>query len=288
MSGSVGQGSAALAPADSARQNGDMTEFAPPLENPAQPVLQRHTPYDPAALKPLPGIAPMHPDEWLLVDEAFAAQMALRDGLLAQRSNDVVAMLPAAAAAADELLARVLEYLSGQPAYRVADHQVIRPDGAEVAIDRARPMQCLTRLVQEDLCIMEKPAGQSEHILSAASLCFPAAWLLAEKIGRPMLHIHHTVPDYDPNTAKRVQRLLDGVQPGRPLWRFNGHAHVDPRLFNPQSIHDKRPYPEQETERWWRTERQTLTRLPDSGAVVFSIHTYMLDRRAMTGPLALD
>ncbi len=253
------------------------------------PILQSGTPYDPAALRPLPGIAPMDPAEWLLVDDAFAAQMALREKLLANRRAAVVAMTQGAEPAAAEVLQTVLDYLSKQPAYRVADHAVTRPDGITVEIRRSDPMGTLTLLVQEDLCIMEKRDGWDEHRLTAATLCFPAAWLLAEKIGHPMLHIHGMVPEYDPNIAKRVQRMLDGVQSGRPLWRINGHAHADPRLFNARSIHEKRPYDEQVEERWWRTERQTLSRLPTSGAVVFSIHTYMLDQRAMaSGPLRLE
>ena len=37
-------------------------------------ILQTHLPYD-MSPKPLPGIAPLDPDDWIMVDDAFAAQV---------------------------------------------------------------------------------------------------------------------------------------------------------------------------------------------------------------------
>jgi hypothetical protein len=50
-----------------------------------------------------------------------------------------------------------------------------------------------------------------EHVLTAAVLCFPASWHLADKIGRPLTTIHVPVKVYDETLARRVQRLFDGV-----------------------------------------------------------------------------
>ncbi len=44
-------------------------------------ILHKHLPYDPVA-RPLPGVAPLDPTQWIIRDEVFAAQMALRDRLL--------------------------------------------------------------------------------------------------------------------------------------------------------------------------------------------------------------
>ena len=118
------------------------------------------------------------------------------------------------------------------PAYAVGP-EVRRPDGVTVAIDRADPLGTLGHLVQEDLCLMEK--RNEAHVLTAAVLCFPASWRLAEKIGRPLEAIHAPVPEYDPKLARRVQRLFDGVQPGRPLWRVNALRYADPALHQPRA-----------------------------------------------------
>ena len=145
---------------------------------------------------------------------------------------------------------------------------VLRPDGMEVVIDRDDPLGSLGRLVQEDICILQKRGD--EHVLTAAVLCFPANWRLSEKAGRPLTVIHEPVPDYDTNIARRVQRLFDGVRVGRPLWRFNRLHYVEADLHQP---YRQRASGEV---RFIRSERQCVVRMPVTGAVVFTIHTYVV------------
>ena len=243
-------------------------------------ILQRAVPYD-VTPRRLPGIAPLEEAAWLWVDEAFAAQMAERARLLAERRDEVLAVTPEGEAAAQELLAFVLEWLAAHATgYRVGGEAVELPDGTVGALDRGDPMGTLGHLVQEDLCLMEK-LGE-EHHLTAAVLCFPASWRLSDKIGRPLTDIHVPVPEYDEGIAKRVQRLFDGVQVGRPLWRFNALHYAEPDLFQPRARREPAaaqapglPY--------LRTERQCVLRLPDTKACVFSIHTFVV-RAAGTGP----
>lgn len=234
-------------------------------------ILQTRIPYDVTVRPRLPGIKPLAVEDWLIRDEAFAGQMAYRDRLLDGRRDAVLAMEAGARPAAEELLQMVLEL-----AYPGAGSMVERPDGVRVAIDRADPMGTLGRLVQEDLCLLEKRG--EEHVLTAAVLCFPASWMLSEKFLRPLTAIHVPVKEYDAGIAARVQRLFDGVQPGRPLWRFNALWYADADLHQPRSALDRRPERGGQTARYLRSERQTVLRLPETRAVVFSIHTYVVDR----------
>jgi dimethylamine monooxygenase subunit A len=239
------------------------------------PILQSRLPFAPwmeARTSRLPGVIPADPTDWLRVDDAFAAQMAERDRLLAGQGALVTAMLPEAHKAATELLAQVLAALAGSPGYQVEAAAVLRPDGVQVPIDPGAPMATLCRLVQEDLCLMQK-AG-NEHVLTAAALCFPASWTLAEKLGRPLLAIHRPVPPYSDDVARRVQRLFDGVRVGQPLQRMNALVYDDATLFQPRTEGQRRPRPVARL--YLRSERQCLTRLAHSGAVVFSIHTYLV------------
>ncbi|WP_377186890.1 heme-dependent oxidative N-demethylase family protein [Ruegeria meonggei] len=219
---------------------------------------------------PLPGIQPTSMDNWLLRDDAFAAQMQRREALLANHRSDVLALDPEAEPAAQELLELVLTHAYGG----VAD-QVTRPDGQTVLIDRSRPLDTLCKLVQEDLCILQKRGD--EHVLTGAILCFPASWSLSEKFLRPLIDIHNPVDSYDINIARRVQRLFDGIQPGRPLWRFNALTYEDAELFQPRSANAPRRERNAQTAPYLRSERQTLLRLPETRAVIFSIHTYVLE-----------
>ncbi|GGH26289.1 Protein of unknown function [Cribrihabitans marinus] len=237
-------------------------------------ILQTTLPYDPFTPRPLPGIAPLDPGDWLHRDEAFAGQLARRDVLLADRRAEVLALDPEAADPAQEVLDLALEQ-----AYPGAGAGVVRPDGVRVAVDRADPLGTLGRLVQEDICILQKRGD--EHVLTGAVLCFPASWTLEEKFLRPLTGIHEPVDSYDAGIARRVQRLFDGVRSGRPLWRFNALWYDDPELHQPRSAAQRRDRVDPERAGYLRSERQCILRLPRSNAVVFSIHTYVLARASL-------
>ncbi|MCE8536243.1 DUF3445 domain-containing protein [Ruegeria pomeroyi] len=234
-------------------------------------ILQTRLPYDIHSPRPLPGIAPLQMEDWLHRDEAFAGQMARRAALLAERPDAVLALDEGARPAAVELL----DLVQGL-AYPGSVNRVTRPDGVTVSIDRADPLRSLGQLVQEDFCILEKRGD--EHVLTGAVLCFPASWTLAEKFMHPLIAIHEPVGSYDAGIARRVQRLFDGVQVGRPLWRFNALWYADAELHQPRSIHDRRSAPVPADAGYLRSERQCILRLPETRAVVFSIHTYVLAR----------
>jgi hypothetical protein len=243
-------------------------------------ILQTSIPYDTSTAPHLPGVAPLDMADWLCVDEAYAGQMAERARLLDTSRDTVLQCSPDALPAARELLSTVLAHLP--EGFSQDEAQVTRPDGETLSIDWTDPLGTCGRLVQEDLCLMEKRAGEAEHVLTGAVLCFPASWSLEEKFMRPLLGIHRPVEVYDAALARRVQRLFDGVQPDRPLWRWNSLTYGDPTLHQPRREADRRPPVTRESlgPRYRRSERQCLVRLPQTRAVVFSIHTFVVPLEA--------
>ena len=240
------------------------------------PILHRTIPHEPwRTAHRLPGIAPLDPARWILIDEAYGAQMAERDRLIAAMPERVHALNEAARPAAEELLARVLAEIARLPGFAVGPDQVVRPDGVRITCDRAAPLLTLGRLVAQDFCLLERPEGSAEHVLTGAILCFPARWRLAEKMGRPLIAIHDPVEVYDAALAPRVQRLFDAIRPEAPLWRANALLYANPALFQPERAQPGTPEAAAPP-RYFRSERQCLVRLPQSRAVVFSIHTYLM------------
>lgn len=233
-------------------------------------ILQQSLPADMVERRPLPGTRPVT-GPWLVQDDAYAGQMARRAHLIAERPGDVLFLDPGAREAADELLALAL----AESGFPVTEGEATRPDGHRIRL-QGHPMALLGRLFQQDFCILQKRGD--EHVLTGAVLCFPASWSLAEKAGRGLVRIHAPVPDYDDGIAKRVQRLFDGVRPGRPIWRFNRLWYRSAELYQPRSEHNRRPEAGAVDEAYLRSERQTILRLPESDAVVFAIHTFVLDR----------
>ena len=236
-------------------------------------IFQKSIPYDTTYPK-LPGTRPISPDEWIICDDAFSQQMALRDELIKTKRDKVLAISDQANEAAVELSKMALEFSIKSLGYQKSNDEVIRPDEVSIKIDLSDPMRFLGRLVQNDFCILQKVGD--EHVLTAASLCFPASWSLEEKFLKPLIDIHIPVKEYNEEIAKRVQRLFDGLQVSRPVWRFNALYYEEPDLFQPRSVNQPRKKPAPNQVNYFRSERQTLIKLPETNAIVFGIHTFVI------------
>jgi hypothetical protein len=229
----------------------------------------------------LPGTTPIDPADWLQRDEVFAEQMAYRDWLIEARGPEVHAVLPGAEEAAAELRDLIIGSLAGAAGYsREPDEVMRRPDGVAVPLG-GPPLVVAGRLVQEDLCLLQKTPGDAEHRLTGAILCFPSNWTLAQKLGHGLARIHLPVESYDEGLARRVQRMFDMIRPGAPVMRANLLLYDRADLWNARAEFDRhRPAPG--AARYVRVERQAMLRLPETGAMVFSIHTYMTTPAALT------
>jgi hypothetical protein len=227
------------------------------------------------------GLKALDPGAWIEIDERFLDQLAERRRLLAEHKQEVVAALPESHAGQQELLELLLEQLPGRfpEHYRrqdgVIENRITGERFALAAWDQA-PLELAGRLVQEDLCLMQR--GEAGYRLVAAVLCFPAHWRLADKLGRPLEAIHGPVPGFGERLAAPVDRFFARIQVERPVWRVNWSLVDTPTLFLPPE-HRGHPKPvsaERAGEQLWlRVERQTLRRLPRSGDVVFGIHTHV-------------
>lgn len=249
------------------------------------PILQdylRFAPWMEEKSRRLPGVMPMEPGQWLQQDEAYQGQLAEKARLIEECPDLVHALSDGARPAAEELLDHVLAELSETDGFTLTDSHATLPEGTLVAIDRAQPLITLSKLVQEDFVVMEKPDGSDEHVLTGALLCFPASWTLAQKFMKPLIAIHVPVGSYDADVAKRVQRMFDAIRPGRGLWRANALFYEDHTLFHPRLENAPRDRPEVLEANYLRSERQSLVRLQKSNAVIFSIHTTLIRREDLT------
>ena len=162
---------------------------------------------------------------------------------------------------------------------RVGSELVNRVSGDRWTVegDVLDPLGIAGHLVQEDLCILQQVDGELR--LTAGVLCFPNRWRLSDKLGRPIMAIHEPVPSYAERLGKPVDRFIGMLAPDRPVWRLNWSLTSDPTLFQPVG-HGRRETdpditPQNAGRRiFLRVERQTLRRLPRTGAVLFTIRTH--------------
>jgi hypothetical protein len=212
------------------------------------------------------GTAAIAGTAWLPADEHRDRELALRRRLVAEARDEVFAALPGSRAACNEAGTLVHTWLAThRPAHGVPPP----PDG----VDETEPLVRAGLAVQDDLAVMVRTGGQWQ--LGAALVCFPTFWRLADKIGRTQQEVHGPVPRYDGELASRVSTFFDRLAPGRIVARRNWGFAPSPLLFVPDlaALGDPGPF---DPARWWlRSERQTLRRLPDTGAVLFTIRVQL-------------
>lgn len=258
----------------------DTATAQPPRTDPAARTAFAYTPFDGGAFRQAMGLMALKPQDWIEIDGKYAADMAEKRRLLAERRDEVFAALPEAGPAARELLDLLTDHLLARFPDRFSrggSAVQATATGAVVDLERLHPLDAAGRLVQEDLCLMQP--GPDGYRLTAASLCFPTRWRLSEKIGRPMAAIHTPVPYYAEKLERPVDRFFERLKADKPVWRLNWSLTDDPNLFQPTG--HSRPDVDTGIARdnagtrvFLRIERQTLRRLPETGAICFGIRIY--------------
>ena len=93
---------------------------------------------EPRTTRP-PGLSPLDPADWIAFDPDYAAQMAERDRLIAERSDRVLASTPEAAEPLRELRETVLAALAQRREWRIGAEAVTRRgDTRRVGVVRRR------------------------------------------------------------------------------------------------------------------------------------------------------
>jgi len=245
-------------------------------------------PFDGGDYRMTMGLLSLDPADWIEIDATYPALMAERRRLLAGRRDEVLAVLPGAEAACREVLAMLAEHLPARfPALFARDggRLLNRVTGEGHDLDGPDPLAACGRLVPEDLCLLLPDDGTP--VMKAAVLCFPNRWRLADKIGRAMPAIHGPVALYPEKLERPVDRFIGTLTPERPVQRMNWALNDDPTLFQPVETAHTAARPEITGENagdllFLRLERQTLRKLPGTGAVLFGIRTYQRPLRDLS------
>lgn len=147
------------------------------------------------------------------------------------------------------------------------------------------PMAISARLVQDDLAVMIEREDDNYYLL-AGSILLAGFWRLEDKFQMRLDEIHTSgsVPQYHEKLQKGMNNFFRRLRPEDPVLRNNYFIQVDDNLAwshsigaedNPELIGWSAATKNKAIEHhYFRSERQSLRRLPKSGAVVFTIRTY--------------
>lgn len=241
------------------------------------------------------GLRSLKLEDWIELDNHFPRFHADKTRRIAERGAKLCRTAPEAYPAAVELLEELSEYLPARypSLYKRTAVGLENLWSGEKFDIVARPlaedpMQMCARLIQDDLAIMiEKPDGQ--YYFLAGCIVLPGFWRLGDKFGMPLSEIHTSgdVPQYREKLEKGMMNLFRRLKPEEMVGRHNYFFQVDDDLGWSWSVGSEDAGAHGHTAGWdaaeagraidhhhFRSERQTLRRLPKSGGVVFTIRTY--------------
>lgn len=148
----------------------------------------------------------------------------------------------------------------------------------------------LVKTIEEDFIILLKdPAHQNEedeYYFKGGTFAFAAGFNPADRFNRPLSFVHHPIPGYESKLKTSMNRFFNRIQKGQFVTRSNFSIQTHDLYYvdDQNKGHNKAkettivPLREEEADFdkiFYRSERQVLTRLPKSGAVIFSIRTYL-------------
>ncbi|RPB21094.1 hypothetical protein L211DRAFT_841075 [Terfezia boudieri ATCC MYA-4762] len=172
-------------------------------------------------------------------------------------------------------------------------HPIIPPTRSALAkgSKRAQAVDYLLRAIattiEEDFLmllpdsLLPNEGKVSDYIMRAFCVCFPSGFNASGFLGKPLAAIHTPVPGYKERLQMSMDRFFGRVMVGR-LWRrwnwtvttHNGlcvpHGNELYETEVPKPMENSDPAQAQ-----LRVEYQTLTRLPNTQALVFTIRTYL-------------
>lgn len=189
-----------------------------------------------------------------------AAVLAERDRWLRMEPHRYFACLPEARECVEEAFGDF------------RDLDLIPPPGDQGAL--ASPERLLREFghrLEPDVVFL-RPDAVRDFRMVAACVCFPSAWNLEEKMGRPLAEIHGPVPTLNAELGGSISQFLQRMAPGVAWCRENWGLSASSELNH----HPARGLPRLERTVelagvWLRVERQALVALPKSGGVLFAI-----------------
>ncbi|NER26066.1 MAG: DUF3445 domain-containing protein [Symploca sp. SIO1C2] len=132
------------------------------------------------------------------------------------------------------------------------------------------PVRAGTQLEPDVVLLCRDRAGVFR--VAGGVVVFPSYWGLAEKIGQTLLEVHGPVPGLNEAIGPAIDRYLDKIKPGfaagRPNW---GLAAIDAWNLHPATRPPTLMAGMTADQMWLRVERQILTPLPQTGAMLFGI-----------------
>jgi len=140
----------------------------------------------------------------------------------------------------------------------------------------------------EDMCLLTLRPGDEQYRLIGAAVAWPSDWEPAAKLGLPLRALHAPIQGYEEQLGSGVDNFMAKLKPGAIYGRCNWFiAATGERRWvaEPPERAFAHVTPENAGETLFvRSERQTLRRLPETGAILFTIGIYVTPLGELSKP----
>jgi hypothetical protein len=135
------------------------------------------------------------------------------------------------------------------------------------------------RAAWEDICLLTRRPDEEIYRLVGAAVAFPTDWRPADKLGRPLTALHAPIHGYEEQLATGVDKFMARLKPGGIYGRCNWFVSPTPTLHwiaePPEQAFGNVTAENAGEALFVRSERQTLCKLPQTRAIVFTIGVYL-------------
>lgn len=235
-------------------------------------------------------LRPLDPEQWIEIGDGYARDMQTKRRVRTEFPRTVFAASPDTEPEAAEVLETLVDHLTTRfpdRFRRVADHLRNVPLDEDVPITpdadgcwTEHPLSICGRLVQEDLALLVPRGG--ELVFGAGSVCFPNRWDLSSKIGLSLAAVHEPVARLNEQLQEPIDAFFERLTPDKPFWRLGWGVLDTDDPYQPLdgtgvSAPDLPTVGDPTTgdRLHLRVERETIRRFPRTGAVLFTIRTYI-------------
>lgn len=136
------------------------------------------------------------------------------------------------------------------------------------------------RAHHEDVCLLTRREREDIYRLVGAAVAWPSDWHPADKLGLPLAAMHAPIQGYAEQLASGVDHFMAKLRPGKIFGRCNwfiaptGAGRWVADVPGEVAFAHVTAANAGET-LFVRSERQTLRRLPETGAILFTIGIYV-------------
>lgn len=268
-------------------------------------------PFKNAEYKLTMGIRRLDPQDWLLVESSYRRVLAEKHRIITNchpgyakekdLAQSTVFWTPEANKAICEFYDVVANYMcckypmhfqreKGSIHNRIIGEKV---PSSSTDIGGRECLFHLAKLIEEDFIILLKDSSRehekdgTEYFFKGGIFAFAAGFDPKDRFNTPLSYIHHPIPGYESKLKVLMNRFFARIEPGQFVTRSNFSVQTHSKYYvddankghNTPESHIQVPIPYEtldfERQVHYRSERQTLTKLPELGAVVFTIRTYL-------------